>query len=124
MTANGGDNPTPITRRDKMATALAEHAHVWTIMGVGAVFVAYVIRHTFVSQTKAALIGDTIQLGVASVGSIGSLLALIMIGLLKSADFGKLEKFQTYIILGIGVSVLVSGLAVLNSLGLVVFAQS
>lgn len=113
-----------ISRREKAASALAEHAHVLIICGVVLLAVLYAVRHTFGSQTQAALVGDIIQVVIAAIGCVGSLLALLMIGLLRSTDFGKLEKFQTYIILGIGVSALVSGLAVLNSLGFVVFARS
>lgn len=110
---------TTATRRENMAAALGNHAHVCLIVGVLGLSALYFIRHATALQSKAALIGDLIQLVVASIGGIGSLVALISIGLLKGTDFGKLEKFQTYIILGIGVSVLVSGLAVLNSLGFV-----
>jgi hypothetical protein len=124
MNSVSNSNRSAPTRREKVAEALAEHAHVCIIISIAAVAALYATNHSFGSETQAALVGDITQLIVASIGFTGSGLALVMIALLKSADFGKLEKFQAYIILGIGVSTFVSGVAVLNSLGLLVFTHT
>ena len=107
--------------REGIADHLVEYTNLWTVVGVIILVILYIIRKSFGSQTQSELIGDIVLFVFAGIGFTSGLLALGMIGFLKVADFNKLEKFQGYLILGVGVSTAATAIIVLHALGVLPF---
>jgi len=114
----------PPTLKQKIVTQLAQNSHPW-IIGIDVVLVIlYIVMSKAESPTAEALIGRTVLFFVSAVGFTGGLLALIMMALMPSADFGKLKELQVYVILGLLLSTVATGVVVFQSLGLVSFPTS
>src|SRR5438552_9477637 len=114
-------NSPPTGRRERFADALGQHAHLCIIIGAVVLMGIYGIRKDFGSLTQTAFIGDSAKFLTVAVGFMSGVLALTVMGLLTSADFPKLAQFQVYIILGIGLSTLASGIVILNTLAIIRF---
>jgi hypothetical protein len=113
----------PQTTREKISNHLAQNTHPWTIGGVFVLVILYILIGKEVPPSQEELIGRTVLFFVSAVGFTGGLLALIMMASMKSSDFEKLEKFQVYLILGIGLSTLAAGVVILQALGLLSFPK-
>jgi hypothetical protein len=117
-------NDVPKSLREKISDHLSNHTHPWTIGGVVLLGIFYGVMSKSGSPTLEALIGRTVLFFVSAVSFTGGLLALIMMASMKSSDFAKLEKFQVYLIVGIGISTLAAGIVIFQALGLVQFPPS
>jgi len=117
--------PTPSPPfKQKLVNQLAQNSHPW-IIGIDVVLVIlYVVMGKAASPTAEMLIGRTVLFFVSAVGFTGGLLALVMMALMPSSDFGKLKELQVYLILGIGLSTVATGVVVFQGLGLVSFPSS
>jgi hypothetical protein len=110
--------------KERIANQLAQNSHPW-IIGIDVLLVIlYIMTSKAASPTAEALIGRTVLFFVSAVGFTGGLLALIMMALMSSADFGKLKDLQVYVILGLLLSTVATGVVVVQGLGLVSFPSS
>ena len=114
----------PPTLKQKIVNQLAQNSHPW-IIGIDIVLVIlYFVMGKAAATSAEDFIGRTGLFFVSAVGFTGGLLALIMMALMPSSDFGKLKELQGFLILGIGLSTVATGVVVFQGLGLVSFPTS